>query len=212
MGWSDWASTIGYAVVKTTVSVLVPGLGIAIGAGETIRSVYRGNNTEALINVIFTTVDACSFGMATCAKDAAKTGGKHAAILLAKEQAKEAAKECRKEVGRKLAKNLAMGIADDAVKEAWQKTAKSRGIKLVIETIKDGKIVWVQEVTEEMVEAFIRYYFPQATKNTFDPVLKTVFKTAAESEFKKCYMTKFVLDVTSIVLKVKICKKPGENV
>ncbi|CAB4042794.1 Hypothetical predicted protein [Paramuricea clavata] len=210
MGWRDWDWTLGYAVVKTTASVLVPGLGIVIGGSETAISVYRGNNREALINGICTAADAYLFGMATYAKDAAKTGGKNAAILLAKSQAKGAAKEGTKEVGRKLAKNLAMGIADDAVKEAWKKTAKSRGIELLIKTIKDGKIVWVEEVTEEMIKKLLQYNSSQATKTTFDPMFKAVFTTAVENEFKKYSSTKVAIDLACTGFKIYM--KPGEKV
>ncbi len=209
MSWSDWGLYAVYVCGKTAVSILIPGSGLAFGAGETAKSIWDGDICGAAINCAFTVADAVSLGMASSAKEAAKKCGKEAAILVAKERTKDLGKEAGKKVGKDLSKNLAMGISEEAVKEAWKITPKHRALNMMISGINNGKTFVFQELTEETVQTFLQYSSSEASKKVFDPLFKEAFETVAKEEFKKYSFRKVGLDVACTGLNVCMSNRDG---
>ena len=205
MSWSDWASSVGYVFGKTALSILIPGSSIVIGVSETAKSIWDGDKRGAAINGLFTVVDAVSFGMGSYGKEAMKKGGKEAVILLVKERTKGLPKEATKKVGKHLSKNLAMGISEETLKEAWQKSMKSRCLDIIFKLMNNGKVVdiVVEEFTEEMMKKILQ---EKASKIMFDPLFKKAFKTAAEEEYKKYCLRNCGLKLTSSVLNWALTK------
>jgi hypothetical protein len=202
MSWGEWTTSIAYGGLKIVVSSACPVAGIAIGAGETCKSLHDGDYLGAAVNFAFVGLDIILLGTASKAKAAYETTGKQHCIKFVKEQTKGKGKEFTKKIGKTFSKNLAMGLSKYTWKEI-EKEMQYRIIEITIKVLQDGMTVFSEVMVEEMVEKM----FSQAIKDSFNPLFKEAFKAGGKEEFKKYFSKKIVIELSRLGLKKCVAKK-----